>query len=371
MEMKTRLLSLPLLLMLVASLAACGGGSSSVPATAIAVVNSEPIPTATFNTYFQQALEIAKLNAGGVEPALGSPQYTQVKDQTVAYLVRITELEQQAKEENISVSDAEVTTYLENIAKDKPYNGSMAKLEAALKKTGLTMETARDEVYINLLADKIHKKVTETVKVTSRQAKVYYTTHMSDYTTPASTTRNIQYILFQCAVPPSTACPHAKNVAKKKIADMVEQKLRNGASFAAMAKQYSDDSSTASKGGKLCIAKSQQVGTCIPTVPAFSDAGFALKTGETSQPVDATSSENKGYGWFIVKALGAVKSTPAHTTTFKDAEASIKQSISQVESDQLWSQWLDDLAKKYEGKVSYQASYVPPPTTTTATAPTP
>src|SRR5438046_1774834 len=111
MDMKTRLLFLPLLLVLVVSLAACGGGSGTVPANAVAVVNGKPISTAYFNAVFAQFQ--ANSVASGAQPAApGSPQYKQLQDQTIAYLVQFAEVKQQAPKENVSVSQDEVTKYL-------------------------------------------------------------------------------------------------------------------------------------------------------------------------------------------------------------------------------------------------------------------
>ena len=86
-------------------------------------------------------------------------------------------------------------------------------------------------------------------------------------------------------------------------------------------------------------------------------AAFALAVGEISPPV------HSDYGWHVIKAITPVKSTPAHTTPFKEAKASIKQQLLTAQQDELWAKWTDDLKKQYEGKVSYQAGYAPPATT--------
>jgi parvulin-like peptidyl-prolyl isomerase len=358
MEMKTRLLFAPLLLALVASLAACGGGSTAVPANAVAVVGDTPITTAEFTTYFNQAVEIAVHN-GQSKPTPGSPQYTAMRDQVMAYLVQVTELEQQAPKEKVSVSDEEVTKYIQDLAKTS-YGGSMAKLIKALKAQKITLETARQEVRVNLLAEKIHTKVTKSVKVTDAAAKAYYELNISNYQVGASTTRNVEYILFKCAPLGSTTCSAAKNRAEKHKADMVEQKLQNGANFEAMARQYSDDSTTAPGGGKYTLVKGG-------VVPAFGAAGFALKTGTISQPVDATSKANQGYGWFIIKALEPTVHTKAHTASFDEKKEEIKQTLSQQKVDAQWSQWLSDLKAHYEDQVHYQTGYAPPTTTALST----
>ncbi|MDX6479805.1 MAG: foldase protein PrsA [Gaiellaceae bacterium] len=343
--MKTRLLFVPLLLALVASLAACGG-TTQIPSNAIAVVGDVPIPTAEFNTYFKQALEIYKQQYQ-TEVKPGTTQYEQMRDQTVAYLVQIHELEQQAPKEHppVSVTQAEVTKYLTDLAKQSPYDGSMEKLTKALKNEGLTMEDARQQVYVNLLADKVHSQVTASVQVTTKQARSYYELNHSQYTTPAQVTREVAHIL----------------VKTRARADMIEQKLADGADFADLARQYSTDRGSAIDGGKLCVSKTGTVGKCTQTLPPFAKAAFALNDGEVSAPVQTD------FGWHVIKALGPVQRKPAHTQSFKDAEASIKQTLSQGQVDQLWAQWLSDLKSAYAGKVRYQTSYTPPATSDLST----
>src|SRR5262245_40057680 len=130
MEMKTRLLFVPLMLALVASLAACGGGTS-VPSDSVALVNGDKILTQTFNGFLAQLLAIAKAQTGPPPPR-GTPQYTTLRNQVVAYLVRPAEQKQQAKKLGISVSDQEVDKFLENVAKTR-FGGSMSALTDALK----------------------------------------------------------------------------------------------------------------------------------------------------------------------------------------------------------------------------------------------
>jgi foldase protein PrsA len=352
MEMNTRLLFVPLLIALVASLAACGGGTQ-VPANAIAVVGKTPITIAKFNDYFAQA-EATTVAQGGQKPQAGTPQYTSMKNTVVAELVQIAEVEQQAPKEGVSVTPSDVDKYISNLVKTS-YGGSMKKFTDALKGQGLTMKAAQQAVYIRLLATKIHDKVVATAKVTVAQEKAYYNANPSTHTTQ----------------------PTLDIAASKKLANTIEQKLKHGASFAKLAKQYSQDPGSASQGGKYTATGAE--------VPAYQNVAFTLRTGQLSGLVDATSAANGGYGFFIIKALGPVKKTGTQKTrsvehilvsvktkpqqsTFKQVEPTIKQTLLQQAQQTLWSQWLSDLTKEYEGKVSYQASYAPPPTTTTLPA---
>ena len=332
--MKTRLLLVPLFLALAASLAACGGGSATVPANAIAVVGTVPITTATFNTYLKQAETVAAQQ--GPKPQPGTPQYTAMRNQVIAYLVQVNELEQQAKKEGVSVTQDEVTKYIANLAKTN-YGGDMNKLEAALKKQGLTMDLAQEEVHTNLLAQKIHTKVTATAKVTLAQEQDYYHTNIANYQTPAQTSRSVRHIL----------------VKTKSLADRIERQVTNS-NFAKLAQKYSTDTGSATQGGKLTAIKGQ-------LVKPFEDVAFSLKTGEISAPV------HSDYGYHIIQALGPVKTTKAHTASFSEEEATIKATLLQQDQDKLWQQWLSDLKQQYASKVHYQSSYAPPTTTALST----
>ncbi|MNQ53143.1 Peptidyl-prolyl cis-trans isomerase D [compost metagenome] len=79
--------------------------------------------------------------------------------------------------------------------------------------------------------------------------------------------------------------------AKAKI-EQVKQRLDKGEDFAALAKEFSDDSGSAANGGDLGFAG--------PGVyePAFEEALYALKQGEVSAPVRTQ------YGWHLIKLLG-------------------------------------------------------------------
>jgi foldase protein PrsA len=335
---------MPLLLALVASLAACGGGSQNVPANAIAVVGGTPITTAEFNTFFEQALENAANSTGGVKPPVGSAQYTAIRNQAIAELVEIQELKQQAPKEGVSVSPSDVDKYIANLIKTN-YGGSQKKFNDALKSAKLTLDEAKQQVLVSLLAKGIHDKVTASAKVTDSQELADYHKNIAQYVVQAATTREVAHIL----------------VKTKAQANKIEQKLRNGASFAALAKKYSTDTGSAANGGKLCIAKPVSAGVCIQTVAPFSNAGFKLKTGAISAPVHSQ------YGWHVITALGPVKNQKQHTAPFSQVKSTIEQQLLQQAQEALWSTWTAHLTDEYKGKVSYQNGYAPPATTALST----
>ena len=343
--MKTRLLTLSVSLALVALLAACGGGGGgSVPSDAVAKVGSTPITKASFNALLDVAF--ARYKAQGTPlPKVGTPAYTQLKDEAVAYLVQQEELQQEADKLGVKVTQQDIAKQVVTIRKTY-YGGSQKKLLAALKKEHLTFaQLEKYSVAPNLLSTKLQAKVTSSVKVTDAAAQKYYTQNKASFTTPK--TREVRHIL----------------VNSKKLAEQLEQKLHNGASFAALAKKYSKDTGSAAHGGKLCVAHGTSSGACTQTVPPFDKAAFSLKTNEISQPVKSQ------FGWHIIQPLGAIK--PAHTQTFAEVKSQIKANLVQQQKTTAWQTWISHMGNDFKGKVSYQTGYAPAATTSTVpTTPT-
>ena len=343
--MKTRLPFLLLsALLLVALLAACGGGSSGpVPADAIAQVGSTPITKASFDTVI--SLNCARYKAQGQAcPKVGTPTYSSIRDSAVTLLVQVEELSQEAKKLGVSVTQKDIDKQVETIKKTY-YQGNEKKFKDALKKADLTLPVLEQfELRPKLLGERVKAKVTSNVKVSDAAALKYYNANKATYVTPK--TREVRHIL----------------VSSKSLADTIETKLKNGASFAALAKKYSKDTGSAAQGGKLCVAHGGTSGACQQTVPPFDKAAFSLKTNELSQPVKSV------YGYHIIQALGAVK--PSHTQTFAEVKSQIEANLTAQQTGTAWAAWFAKMTKDYKGKVTYQTGYAPA-TTTTPTTPAP
>ncbi len=95
-------------------------------------------------------------------------------------------------------------------------------------------------------------------------------------------------------------------VADEATAKTIEDQLAKGADFAALAKQYSTDTGSATKGGDLgWFGKGAMV-------PEFETAAFSLKVGEISQPVKSQ------YGYHIIQVL-AHEDVPLDASGYKTA----------------------------------------------------
>ena len=81
----------------------------------------------------------------------------------------------------------------------------------------------------------------------------------------------------------------AEREQAKHLADSIYNAVKNGADFAELARKYSGDPGSATKGGKLPMVGPGQL------VKEFEDAAYALKVGEVSAPVLSA------FGYHIIK----------------------------------------------------------------------
>jgi parvulin-like peptidyl-prolyl isomerase len=337
--MRLRITFLPVVLLLAVVLVAagCGSGSESVPANSVARVGSDTITKTQFNFLLDGARRTYKARKQSF-PKAGTTAYKSLQDQAMQYLVQESELQQKADDMGIKITDADVNARLKSI-KQQYFGGSEKKYQSQLKAQGLTEPQIKQDLYAQILSEKLYDKVTSDVKVTDADISKYYNSHKSDYQQAAS--RDVRHIL----------------VNDKKLADSLYQQLKGGADFATLAKKYSKDPGSKNSGGKLTITKGQ-------TVAPFDKTAFALKTNELSKPVHTQ------YGWHVIQALTAIK--PAQTKSESSVAAQIKSQLLQNKQKQAVNDWSKQLQKDYckDSQISYQAGFTPSPDPCAAAAAT-
>ncbi len=317
---------------LAATVAGCGGGSaSSLPKGVAVTVNGQPINVTVVDRQLAQTKGNAKAQ-GTTFPKEGTDAYDQVVQQTIKYLVQKAELEQQAKKENATVTDAQVEIRLKALIKQY-FGGDHAKYLVEIKKRGVTDAQVRDDVRLQLLQTALVGKITGKVKVDEAEAREFYLQHATDFANPQS--RDVAHIL----------------VKTKALADTIYAKLEKGADFAAEAKKSSIDTGTKSKGGDFTATLGRDD-------PAFDKVAFALKTGEISKPVKSQ------FGWHVIKAIGVVK--PRQVIPFEKAKASIIQQLLQSKKTAEVTRWTDATQVFYATRIKYAKDYAPPATTSTS-----
>ncbi|MDD5572084.1 MAG: peptidylprolyl isomerase [Bacteroidales bacterium] len=129
---------------------------------------------------------------------------------------------------------------------------------------------------------------------------------------------------------------------KNKIFE-IYNKIKAGESFEELAKKYSEDKSSAVKGGVMAPFTTGRM------VPEFEVAAFALKNiGDMSEPLKTD------YGWHIVKKID-IKPLPS----FEDSKADIKAKIMRDVRSELPKRNLINKIKKEYNFVEYKKNLTP------------
>src|SRR5262245_21099736 len=129
--------------------AGCGGGGKSdsssggngVPSDAVATVAGKPITRADLD----DALAVAKPPSAQSKqgfPKAGTAEYQKLEQQSVATLVRISEVKQEAAVLGVTVTDKDVSAGLDKLIQTQ-FKGQ-AKFDEYLKKSGFTLAQFRD-----------------------------------------------------------------------------------------------------------------------------------------------------------------------------------------------------------------------------------
>lgn len=122
------------------------------------------------------------------------------------------------------------------------------------------------------------------------------------------------------------------NGSKTRIND-IYKKINQGEAFDALAKQFSDDTSSASKGGEMAPFSSGQISSI-----EFEDAAFGLQNiGDVSKPIQSK------FGWHIIKLIAKKPIAP-----FKEIKSELEAKVKRDSRSQLIDNALQDkLREKY------------------------
>ncbi|HSI98259.1 MAG TPA: peptidylprolyl isomerase [Gaiellaceae bacterium] len=335
--MKLSRLTLASLGAAVALVAAACGSSADVPEGAVAVVNGTEIA----KTELDELVGIAKRAYEARDqdfPKVGTPEYQSIQQQYLAFLVQREEFEQEADKLGLEVTKKDVDEALQELVKSR-FDGNRKEFDKALEQQGFTLEAFRKTLESSVLAQKLFDEVTKDAEVSDEDILLYYTQNQASYQTPES--RDVRHILVA-----EKGAEDQVDFAKSKAeADRIYAELKAGADFAALAKQHSDDPGSKDSGGKLTISRGQ-------TVPAFDKTAFELKKGELSRPVKTE------FGYHVIEALSVVRK--AETTKLDDVRESIRQQLLQERRNEAMTAWVEELRKRYDGKVSYATGFEPP-----------
>lgn len=187
--------------------------------------------------------------------------------------------------------------------------------DQALVQYGLTKEGFKESLRVQLLSDKALKE------------KAFKEEDIKKYYEQMKTELNARHIL----------------VADEKTAKEVIDKIKGGAAFADVAKEYSTDTGSAAKGGELGWFSAGAM------VEEFSDAAYALPLKTLSEPVKSS------FGYHIIEVTD--KRDVKGVGSFKDEEENIRSQmmaklVNTGEDQQVLKDIIAKMAKEADIKTS-------------------
>ena len=124
------------------------------------------------------------------------------------------------------------------------------------------------------------------------------------------------------------------------ILDTLRERALHGESFAALAREYSQDQDTRDLGGDLGTVELSQL------EPSFLKTVNELKVGEISKPVKVTF--GKSYGYHIVYLRDRI---PAHKINLNEDYARLKNMALSLKQNEAYQKWITQLKKQVYWKI--------------------
>lgn len=260
-------------------------------AQTIIKVNGQKITQAQFDDSFNKQTNNGMIAQLGINLKDGKNNflYYLIKERVVNELIVKSLLEQEIERRDIKVTKDDVDAAIKEIV-DKV--GSKEQLEQILKQNGISAGDFRKDLTQEVKMKKLAKELGNS-DVSDAEAKKYYNENIKKFKYPekvraahiliAVNPQEIEEIIVSDKANKTLtkAQIEAKvteeiNAKKAKAEKVLAEVQKDPSQFAKIAKENSDDTTTAVKGGELGFFSAQEM------VPEFSKAAFAMKPNTVS-----------------------------------------------------------------------------------------
>lgn len=289
------------------------GGERQMLDRIVAVVNDSAIMRSDLDRRLDQAIN--QISAQG-EDAPGRDEIEeQVLDQMVLEEIQL----QMARDANLSIDDTDLNRQVRNIAEsnDMTLQAFADRLEAE----GTSLAQVREEIRREMLTRQVQQRqVGQRVSVTNRDVERFLEERGGDVNQAETRARHILV-----GVGSGRSESQAQAFVEQAMA-----RLEQGESFAAVAREMSDDQGSAVNGGDLGWLSPGQ------TVPEFDEAMNELDVGEVSSPVRSQ------FGYHIIEVMDRRRSSVSN----QDMREQVRQAIFQRRANQEVDTWKREIREQ-------------------------
>ncbi|MBQ1837819.1 MAG: peptidylprolyl isomerase [Neisseriaceae bacterium] len=184
---------------------------------------------------------------------------------------------QAAKRMNITATNADIQNQIEHIAQSQ--NMSVEKLYQAVAKEGVNKDALHKTIAENIAIEKTTAQYMADVKVTDEDVQQFLSQNNLPNELP-------QYAVSHILI--KTDDKKDDNAVRTQLVN-IRKKLSQGVSFADLARQYSQDTASATNGGSIGWVSFGS------SSPAFDNALKNMKKGDVSSPIKSE------FGWHLIQ----------------------------------------------------------------------
>lgn len=319
---------------------------------AIITVNDKPITQADFDKAFDKQAGGGMLAQMGIDVKKDKNgfMYLLIKERVTNELIVKSLLEEEMAKRGIKVTKDDVDAAIKDIITKV---GSKEQLDMLLKQNGVTPSDFRNDLTEEVKMKKLAEQLGSS-NVSDAEAKKFYKENVSKFQHPQRVRASHILISANPSELEEVIKSDAKNKGiseadlKAKVADQMKAKeakaqqvlaeaKKNPAGFGKLAKDNSEDTTTAVKGGDLGFFGAKEM------VPEFSKAAFSMKPNTISETVIKTQ-----YGYHIIMVTDRAEAATEPYEKVKNDIKSYLQNQKQLET-------LDKLTEslKKNAKIEY------------------
>ncbi|MGO2147944.1 peptidylprolyl isomerase [Halomonas sp.] len=278
----------------------------------VAVVNDGVIMRSELDDRVAQIEQQAQAQGGSLPP--GSALQAQVLERMILDEIQL----QLANRNNLSIDDTELNRQLRTIAESN--NMTLDQFANAVEADGMTLAEVREDIRREMLMRQVQQRqVGQRVSVSDRDVQRVLDQQGNQNSDQAFVEEiRARHVLVELT-------PTRSEEQARARAQEVRQRLQQGADFASVAREFSDDSGSALNGGELGWVRPGQ------TVPAFEEALQTLNVNQISEPVRSQ------FGYHVIE----VEERRRQNVTNESRQEQVRQAIFQRRANeelQVWQQ---------------------------------
>jgi peptidyl-prolyl cis-trans isomerase C len=289
--------------------------------------------------------------AGRIPENMTSQYRQEIRKRIIEQLVVEELLAQKEKQNNIAVSEAELTEQINKQVAEQ--NLTLDEFKALLKAYGTSFSDYQQNLHKRLMFEKLMEAefAQRLAKPTDEQARAFYDENIRQFSEPEKI--HAKHILIRVDEKNSVADTNQAKLQAKAKAQQILEQIKAGASFEELAKQYSACPS-GKDGGDLGM---QPKGTFVPE---FEKAAFALKPGQVSDIVQTS------FGYHIIKLI---EHADANTASFSQTKEQILQVLANKQKEQIVTDYIQKIKAEADIKFANGADKLEPQISGTKPAP--